>query len=91
MANLDCTLVHHTGTIIRFTTSQLGQLPVGDEDIQVSLPDGTVVDGHFRCNEENPNISGPGVVTYIKSRLAFAETEAAQIQIPAVGPWKLIL
>jgi hypothetical protein len=89
MATLKCTLVHHTGTIIRFTTSQLGELPDSDQDVQIELPNGSVVHGHFRRNEANPNVSGAELVGYIKGRLAFGEREDAQITLGESDLWKL--
>lgn len=91
MATLKCTLVHHTGTIIRFVTSQLGELPDADQDIQVELPNGSIVAGHFRRNEANPNVSGAEIVGFIKGRLAFGTNEDAQIIIGESDTWKLIL
>lgn len=81
MPLLPCTLVHHTGTIVRFTTSQLPQLPDVDRDITLELPSGHIVSGHFRCHPANPNISGKQIVRYIKQRLRFGETAPALIEI----------
>lgn len=67
ISSLSCRLVHHTGTMIRFTTGQLGQLPSSDLDCVVELPDGAVVDGHFRRHPQNPYIGGLAVVRWIKS------------------------
>lgn len=65
--SLSCRLVHHTGTMIRFTTGQLDKLPVADVDCKVELPDGANVDGRFRRHPQNPYIGGPGIVRWIKS------------------------
>jgi hypothetical protein len=48
MALLDCALVHHTGSMIRFTTSQLDDLPDDDRNVSIVLPDGEVIPGRFR-------------------------------------------
>lgn len=67
VVSLPCRLVHHTGTMIRFTTGQLGQLPTNDADCVLELPDGALVRGHFRRHPNNPYIGGPQVVRWIKS------------------------
>lgn len=67
ISSLPCRLVHLTGTMIRFTTGQLSQLPPSDVDCRVELPDGAQVDGHFRRHPDNPYIGGPGIVRWIKS------------------------
>lgn len=67
VSSLPCRLVHHTGTMIRFTTGQLGQLPPSDVDCTVELPDGGMIDGHFHPHPQNPYIGGPGIVRWIKS------------------------
>lgn len=79
MPLLACKLVHHTGTIIRFTTSQLPQLPNEDRDITVELPTGRIADGHFRRHPANPNVSGRDVVRYIKRHVGPRETAPALI------------
>ena len=66
VTSLPCRLVHHTGTIIRFTTGQLGQLPLNDEDCFLELPDGAVVRGYFRRHPDNPYIGGSEIVRWIK-------------------------
>ena len=71
MTLLPCALVHHTGSMIRFRPRQLGDLPRGDRDLQIILPSGRLVGGHFRRNEANPNVSGRELVAYIKRRLRF--------------------
>ncbi|MCH7792612.1 MAG: hypothetical protein IID31_10075 [Planctomycetes bacterium] len=88
MPLLACKLVHHTGTIIRFTTSQLPQLPSEDRDITVELPTGRIADGHFRRHPANPNVSGPNVVSYIKSHVGFGETARALIDATGYS-WQL--
>lgn len=65
--SLTCRAVHHTGTMIRFTTGQLGSLPPSDVDCVVHLPDGARVDAHFRRHPQNPYVGGAGVVRWIKS------------------------
>jgi len=64
---LPARLVHHTGTMIRFTTAQLDRLPNADRDCTIVLPDGAVLNGHFRCHPANPYIGGPSLVRWIKS------------------------
>ncbi len=81
MTLIPCTLVHHTGTIIRFTTSQLGSLPPTHKDIRVQLPSDAIVPGHFLRNVHNPNVSGAGVVRYIKQVLGYGERRAALIDV----------
>jgi hypothetical protein len=53
--------------MVRFTTGQLGNLPEGDVDCTLELPDGVVVNGRFHKHHDNPYIGGPSVVKWIKS------------------------
>lgn len=70
---LPAKLVHHTGTMVRFTTSQLPALPAQDERCEVALPDGRVVSGDFRMNPANPYIRGRELVGWIKSWVPWNE------------------
>ena len=88
MPLLPCKLVHRTGTIIRFTTSQLTDLPVGHQDVRVRLPSGQTVDGHFNRHPQNPNVTGPGIVRYIKRNLPPNSNEEALIDV-GDGLWIL--
>jgi len=72
---IPCKLVHDTGTMIRFRTSQLPELPSDSVDIGLLLPTGRLVDGHFNRHPQNPNISGPDLVRYIKGRIAWKKRE----------------
>lgn len=89
MPLISCALVHHTGTIIRFRPLQLTELPPTDANVQVELPNSTVVAGHFRRNPANPNISGAGVVQYIKQQLTFGDTRNMLIDVTHPAYWKL--
>ena len=53
-----CKLVHDTGTMIRFRTSQLGALPAASLNIPILLPTGRIVGCHFNRHPDNPNVSG---------------------------------
>jgi len=88
MPLIPCTLVHHTGTIVRFRPSQLGQLPTTDVDVSIQVPSGSIVQGHFRRHPDNPNISGRGIVYYIKRHQSFGANTAALIDMVGV-PWRL--
>lgn len=82
VTSLPCRLVHHTGTMIRFTTGQLGQLPLNDEDCFLELPDGAVVRGHFRRHPDNPYIGGSEIVRWIKSWVPYnAPANASVYQV----------
>ena len=89
MAILPCALVHHTGTIIRFRPSQLRELPASDLDLTIELPSGKLVEGHFRRHPANPNISGRGVVKYIKARLNFGDVRPGLIDNAGKTLWRL--
>lgn len=82
-----CTLVHDTGTMIRFRPSQLGLLPLGDRDVLVQLPTGAVVQCHFNRNPANPNISGRELVEFINQRIAFGDREEITLTTPVDRPW----
>lgn len=43
-----CKLVYDSGTMIRFTTSQLGLLPKASCDMELPLPKGGLVPTHFQ-------------------------------------------
>lgn len=86
---IPCTLVHDTGTMIRFRTSQLGDLPDESVDLQIVLPTGRLVDGHFNRHPQNPNVSGIGIVRFIKRRMGFGEREPVLIDWHVPGRWVL--
>src|SRR5450759_1171336 len=79
VTQLDAALVHHTGSMIRFVTSQLPNLPATDMDCLLELPDGRVVKGRFHRHRENPYVGGPSVVGWIKSWVAFRETVPVRV------------
>lgn len=90
-------LIHHTGSMIRFTTAQLPTLPPTDVQCQVILPDGRVVDGRFKRNPANPYIGGPDLVRWIKTWARanepvdveveqFGRLNQVRIHTVAVGP-----
>jgi len=60
-------LGHHTGSMIRFTTRQLENLPTQDCRCDILLPDGQVVNGRFHRHPANPYIGGRALVRWIKS------------------------
>lgn len=77
---IPCKLVHDTGTMIRFRTSQLGALPAASADIQVLLPTGRLVECHFNRHPQNPNVSGAGLVQYIKHRIPLKAREDVLVE-----------
>lgn len=90
---IPCRLVHDTGTMIRFRTSRLGDLPATSGDVALLLPTGRVVTGYFNRNRRNPNVSGGGLVRYIKRqlRLRFGEREDVLVERRNAGLWVLHL
>lgn len=88
---IPCALVHDTGTMIRFRTSRLGDLPETSGDVALLLPTGRVVTGHFNRNRRNPNVSGGGLVRYVKRRLRFGEREDVLVERRNAGLWVLHL
>lgn len=90
MSVIGCAIVHHTGTMIRFRTSQLPELPDDDRTLLIDLPDGRSVEGHFRRNPANPNVSGEEVVRYIKDQLNFGDARSMVVDVDAIGArWRL--
>lgn len=77
--SLPAQLVHHTGTMIRFTTGQLPDLPTDDLDCEIALPDGGIVAGHFRRHPANPYVGGRALVQWIKSWLPYGSTATATV------------
>jgi hypothetical protein len=67
VAALPARLVHHTGSMIRFTTSQLPNLPPNDVDCTISVPDGQRFDCRFHRHPANPYIGGGALVRWIRS------------------------
>ena len=86
-----CKLVHDTGTIVRFRTSQLSELPSTSQDLELLLPNGRLVAAFFNRHRENPNISGTGLVRFIKNRVAFKGREDALVEIQATKVWVIHL
>ena len=76
---VDGTLVHHSGTMIRFVTSQLLSLPSSDQSCSVLLPDGQEVQGRWHPHPENPYLAGPALVRWIKSWIPYGGTEPARV------------
>jgi len=87
---MKCALVHHTGTMIRFTTSQLPQLPRSDTDVTVALGRRTV-NGRFHLHPANPYIAGPEIVRWIKARIPFGGVEQAWIDYEGRQAFRLTL
>ena len=77
---LSAALVNHTGTMLRFTSSQLGHLPPADLDYDIELPDGQVVRGHFKRNPDNPYVGGASLVRWIKSWVGYNEPTPVQVR-----------
>ncbi len=66
-------LVHQTGSMVRFTTSQLPHLPRRDLSFDVTLPDGRAVTGNFHPHPRNPYIGGRELVRWIKSWVPYGD------------------
>jgi hypothetical protein len=64
---LEASLMNHTGTIVRFRTSQLQHLPATDVDCEILLPDGRTIDGKFKRNPANPYVGGAALRQWIRS------------------------
>lgn len=88
---IPCKLVHDTGTMIRFRTSQLGDLPKASQGVALLLPTGRIVTGHFNRNPQNPNVSGESLVRYVKQRLSFGEREDVLLERRRADFWVLHL
>jgi len=88
---IPCKLVHDTGTMIRFRTSQLAELPAASADIQILLPAGRLVKCHFNRHPQNPNVSGADVVRYIKQRIGFKEREDVLVEQRTTTLWAVHL
>lgn len=84
-------LVHHTGTMIRFTTSQLGHLPKQDKGVTIALSDGTELACKFHRHPANPYIAGPQLVKWIKSWIPFRQKEQAIVREEKEGYYTLLL
>lgn len=80
---LNATLIHHTGTFIRFHKTDEAFLPPGERKCEIELPDGRVVPGKFAANRDLFNVNGPELVRWIKSWLP--ETKSRRVVVHPVG------
>lgn len=64
---IDANFTRTTGTIIRFRSRQLAQLPLDGARCTIVLPDGTFAPGKFKRNAQNPNIAGPELRRWIRT------------------------
>lgn len=76
---LDATLVHHTGSMVRFVTRQLPAIPSSDSDSSVLLPDGQEVLAKWHPHPQNPYLAGPPLVRWIKSWIPYGETVPVRV------------
>lgn len=88
---IPCKIVRDTGTMLRFRTSQLGDLPQASRDVALLLPTGRIVTGRFNRNRRNPNVSGGSLVRYVKGRLSFGEREDVLLERRRADLWVLHL
>ena len=80
VTSIDASLVHHTGSMIRFRTSQLGSLPASDATCSVTLMDGRTVQGRFHRHRDNPYIGGPELVRWIKQWIDWNNPQPVVVQ-----------
>lgn len=80
---LNATLIHHTGTFIRFHRTDARFLPAAERRCEIELPDGRVVAGKFASNRDLFNINGRDLVRWIKSWLP--RTASARVVVHPVG------
>jgi hypothetical protein len=80
---LNATLIHHTGTFIRFHKTDAKFLPAAERRCEIELPDGRVVVGKFASNRDLFNINGRELVRWIKSWLP--RTDSARVVVHPVG------
>lgn len=74
-------LVHHTGSMIRFVTSQLVYLPTKDKYVYVMLPNGGKIRCKFHLHIANPYIAGEKLVHWIKGVVSFAQKKRVIVEI----------
>lgn len=84
-------LVHHTGSMIRFITSQLPYLPISDKYITVRLPDGTKLLCKFHLHPDNPYIAGRKLIKWIKSWIPFGQKDRAIVYESPKGNFNIAL
>jgi len=80
---LGATLIHHTGTLIRFHHSDVSFLPPRERACDIELPDGRVVRGKFGRNRQLLHINGAGLVRWTKSWLGW--TKSVEVVVHPVG------
>ncbi|WP_322920641.1 hypothetical protein [Nocardioides renjunii] len=80
---LNATLIHHTGTFIRFRKTDAASLPPAERKCEIELPDGRVVAGKFAGNRDLFNVNGPELIRWIKSWLP--DTKSARVVVHPVG------
>jgi hypothetical protein len=79
VSSLDAKLVHHTGSMIRFVTSQLPLIPSSDLACTILLPDGQEAAGRWHPHQQNPYLAGPGLVRWIKSWVPYGKTTPVRV------------
>ncbi|MFH2070979.1 MAG: hypothetical protein ABIJ11_07250 [Elusimicrobiota bacterium] len=74
-------LVHHTGSMIRFVTSQLPYLPKSDKFVYVVLPSGESIKCKFHLHRANPYMAGSRIIHWIKGIIPFGNKRKIMIHI----------
>lgn len=80
---LHATLIHHTGTFVRFRKGDRAFLPTAERACEIELPDSRVVEGKFSGNRDLFNVNGPLLTRWIKSLLPY--TESTSVVVHPVG------
>ncbi|MDQ2687235.1 MAG: hypothetical protein M3Y28_05135, partial [Armatimonadota bacterium] len=90
---ISATLVHRTGSGIRFRTSQVGsEIPSTSRSVVVIVPSGARLDSRLTVNPANPMITGDLLVKWIKERLDPDTTREIKVaEIVAGQEYQIIL
>ena len=83
--SIEGALVHHTGSMLRFRTSQLRFLPTDDIDCNITLMDGKTIQGRFHRHRQNPYIGGRELVGWIKQWVIWNNPQSVLVQQVGTG------
>lgn len=77
---------HHTGTFIRIQKRWRTALPAASQDVDLLMPDGVTVRGHYTATAAFPYIAGPQLVGWIKKWFPYGTGREVVIVGQRSGP-----
>lgn len=71
--------------MVRFRPSLLSSLPSERTEVEITLPDGSLVTGRFNPHPQNPNITGRDLVAWIRKQVEEGRTLRATVREDVPG------